>query len=87
MQVFQYWKLIVQKRDKPLQIQNRDFQADAANTITVSECKHDSLFIVRGEVLIFIAVINDERKSRPMRQHVCHWRATCTKEAKAQMEG
>jgi len=64
-----------------------DFQADAAHAITVSECKHDSLFIVSGEVVIFDAVINDERKGRPICQHICHWRATCTKEAETQMKG
>jgi hypothetical protein len=87
VQVFKHRKVDVHGRDEPLQILSRHHKADAAHAITMLERKHDSLFIVRGEVVVFVTVINDEWKWRRVCQHIYDGCATCTKEAETQLQG
>jgi hypothetical protein len=42
------------------------------------EGKHYSLFILCGEIVIFVVVFNDEWKRRGMCEHFCYGRAKCT---------
>jgi hypothetical protein len=87
MQVFKHQKVDVHGSDEPLQILSGDHKANATHAITVLERKHDSLFIVRGEVVVFVTIINDEWKWRRVCQHIYDRCATCTKEAETQMQG
>ena len=64
MQVFQHRKFALYGRDEIMQTLNRHLKANAAHTVTVLECKHYSLLIFRGRVMVFGIVIDKERKRR-----------------------
>jgi hypothetical protein len=51
----------------------------------VLECKHYSLFILSGEVMIPDFILDDERKRRGMCEHICYGSARCTNEAETQV--
>lgn len=64
---------------------NRLHNADSAHAITMlQQSKYDSKFIVCGEVIIWVAVIEDEGKGRRMRQQVSDWCPICAEEGKTE---
>ena len=83
-QEFQDRKFVVYGIDEVLQTRSRHPKVDAADAITMLECKHYALFVFCGEAMIF-GVINDERKGRGMCEHICYGRAMGTNEAETQV--
>jgi len=83
-QEFQDREFVVYGCDDLLQTRSWHSKGDAAHAITVLECKHYSRFIFCGEVMIF-GVINNERKTRGVCEHICYGRATGTNEAEMQV--
>jgi len=49
------------------------------------EGEHYSFFVLCGELMILVTMVNDEWKRRGMSQHVCYGSATCTDEAETQV--
>ena len=84
-QKFQDREFVVYGCDDLLQTRSRHPKGDAAHAITVLECKHYSLFILSGEVMIPEFILDDERKRRGMYQHVCYGCSMCTNKAKMQV--
>src|SRR5712671_4487304 len=73
IQVFQNRKFAVCGRDELLQARSRHPKADTAHMIAALESNHYSFFIFCCEVVvIFVEVINSERKGRRMCQHLCY---------------
>jgi hypothetical protein len=87
IQVLQYRKTVVCGHDELLQPRSMQPKVNMPHAITVLQCKHYSLFIFRGEVVILVIIINDEWKRRRMCQHVNNGCAMCTNEAKIQVGG
>ena len=63
-QVFQDWMSLVDDHDKFLQLRNRHVKADATDAIALLEGEDCSLFTFCGDVVIFVRVIDEERKGR-----------------------
>ena len=62
MHIFQHRKFVVHDRDDLFQTLNGDSKVDTAHAITVPERDHYAFFILRGEVLIWVIKVNDERE-------------------------
>jgi len=85
IQEFQRGKFIVYSCDELLQIRSRHPKGDAADAITVLECKHYSLFIFCSKAMIPDIISNDERKRGGICEHICYGCAKCTNEAETQV--
>lgn len=62
IQEFQHWKFAVKGRGEPLQCGDGHQNADTAHTIAVLQCEYQTIFVCRGDVTIFVYVIDNEWK-------------------------
>jgi len=60
IQEFQYGKFAVYGHEELLQTRNRHTKIDELHAITILECKHYSLFIIRSDLVILVVVIDNE---------------------------
>jgi len=63
-QVFKDWEFLIDGREEFLRILNRYYEADATDTITLLESKHQPPFIFCTDVGIFINIFDDKWKGR-----------------------
>ena len=84
-QVFQHGKLAVHSLDEFLQTRTRLHKVYASHAITMLEGKHYSFFVLCGEIMMSVTVVNDKWKRRGMCQHICYGRPRCTDEAETQV--
>ena len=84
-QVFQHGELAVHSLDDLLQTRTRNPKAYASHAIAMLEGKHYSFFVLCGEIMMSVTVVNDKWKRRGMCQHVCYGRPRCTDEAETQV--